>query len=83
MTTPPTTDLIHALRAAFDRGPAAAPELDALLGEAVAPRPRWHPGALLGTVAAAAVLALLLVAPLSLFAGDGLVLHHPPAITRC
>ncbi|MBN9518270.1 hypothetical protein J0H58_07080 [bacterium] len=34
MTTPPTTDLIHALRAAFDRGPAAAPELDALLGPA-------------------------------------------------
>lgn len=62
---------------------ALALRVDALLGEAVAPRPRWHPGALLGTVAAAAVLALLLVAPLSLFAGDGLVLHHPPAITRC
>lgn len=29
-----TTDLIHALRSAFDRGPAAAPELDALLGPA-------------------------------------------------
>jgi hypothetical protein len=34
MTTPPTNELLHALRVAFDRGPAAAPELDALLGPA-------------------------------------------------
>ncbi len=34
MTTPPTNELLHALRVAFERGPAAAPELDALLGPA-------------------------------------------------
>jgi hypothetical protein len=34
MTTPPPADLIPTLRAAFDRGPAGAPELDRLLGPA-------------------------------------------------
>jgi hypothetical protein len=34
MTTLPTLDLVPALRAAFDRGPAGAPDLDRLLGPA-------------------------------------------------
>ncbi len=57
--------------------------VDALLGEAVSLRPHLRPGALLGTLAGAACLALLLVVPLSLFAGNGLLLQQHLAAILC
>ena len=69
--------------AAIGATAALALRVDALLGDAVPPHPPLHRGALLGTVAGGAGLALLLVIPLSLFAGDGLALHQPLTAFSC
>jgi Zn-dependent protease with chaperone function len=57
--------------------------VDALLDEAISVRPRLRPGVLLGTAVGAAGLALLLVVPLSLFAGNGLLLQQHLAAILC
>jgi len=57
--------------------------VDALLDEAISVRPRLRPGVLLGTAVGVAVLALLLVAPLSLFASNGLLSQTPLVALFC
>jgi Zn-dependent protease with chaperone function len=62
---------------------AIALRVEALLAGEVRLRPQLRPGALLWTLGGGAVLLLLLVMPLSLLAGDCLLVHHPTTHILC